>query len=306
MGREIRHRDSEPSRALKVALTGATGFVGSHVLLELERLGADTVVAVRGSAQPTSVSFQSRVRLDLADKSADPFGILGKPDSLIHLAWSGLPSYESLSHVDTVLPQQFDFLERMVSSGLKHIVVAGTCLEYGLQEGCLSEGMAAEPTTPYGIAKNRLRERLIEMQKSYGFSLTWGRLFYLFGERQNTRSLFSLLKAAHERGDSTFPMTTGQQRRDYLPVSEAARYIVSFGLKPRNHGVVNVCSGVPIKVRDMVVRWIKENRWQINPIFGAIPYNSYEPMDFWGDVRKLHAAIAVNVPDAIPRNWIRQ
>ena len=50
---------------------------------------------------------------------------------------------------------------------------------------------------------------------------------------------------------------SGQQLRDYLPVDDAARYLVVLALNGRDNGVVNVCSGRPVSVRELVEEVVK-------------------------------------------------
>jgi nucleoside-diphosphate-sugar epimerase len=75
--------------------------------------------------------------------------------------------------------------------------------------------------------------------------------------------------------------------RDYLPVAQAASYLVALAMGDRDNGVVNVCSGEPISVRKLVEGWIKDNGWSIKLNLGHYPYPDYEPMEFWGDRQKL-------------------
>ena len=82
-------------------------------------------------------------------------------------------------------------------------------------------------------------------------------------------------------------MSGGEQLRDYLPVAEVARHLVSLRLMDRAAGIVNVCSGTPISVRSLVGGWIEENGWSIRLNLGRYPYPDHEPMAFWGDATKL-------------------
>ena len=67
----------------------------------------------------------------------------------------------------------------LVKHGLKDITVIGSCYEYGIREGELSENLPSEPTVEYSIAKNLLREYLQELQSNYNFVLKWMRVFYV-------------------------------------------------------------------------------------------------------------------------------
>jgi dTDP-6-deoxy-L-talose 4-dehydrogenase (NAD+) len=82
-------------------------------------------------------------------------------------------------------------------------------------------------------------------------------------------------------------MSGGEQLRDYLPVGQIAERLVSLALTARNNGIVNVCSGIPVSVRELVERWVEQNGWAIRLDLGRYPYPDYEPMAFWGDRRKL-------------------
>jgi dTDP-6-deoxy-L-talose 4-dehydrogenase (NAD+) len=77
-------------------------------------------------------------------------------------------------------------------------------------------------------------------------------------------------------------MSGGEQLRDYLPVEEVAKRIVNLSIGGDSQGVVNICSGKPISVRNLVEQWLAEQHWKIELNFGYYPYPDYEPMAFWG------------------------
>jgi nucleoside-diphosphate-sugar epimerase len=283
---------------LRIAVTGATGFVGRHVLAELARRGLAATVLLRPTSPlplplPEWTQPHRVVRLDIVEAPSIAFELAGRPDVLIHLAWGGLPNYKSLHHFEQELPAQYRFLKAMVGAGLRHLVVSGTCFEYGMQSGPLLEDLPAAPTNPYGLAKDMLRRQLQYLQRDrrqagQPFSLTWARLFYLHGEGQAPNSLLPLLQRAVERGDKTFPMSGGEQLRDYLSAAEVAQHLVSLALGGSDHGVVNLCCGQSTSVRALVEGWIAANGWAITPALGHYPYPDHEPMAFWGDATKLH------------------
>lgn len=277
---------------MKIAVTGATGFIGQHVIAELERRSlSPTCVCRRRTVVPPALSKHTVVRFDLADPPGNAFDAIGQPDTLIHLAWGGLPHYNSLHHFEAELPAQYGFLKGLVESGLRNCVVTGTCFEYGKRAGQLGEELETEPSNPYGFAKDALRRQLEYFRRTSPFNLTWARLFYLYGDGQSPNSLLPRLRSAVEQGDREFKMSGGEQLRDYLPVRQVATYLVSLALTERHNGIVNVCSGSPISVRRLVEGWIEQNGWSINLALGYHPYPEYEPMAFWGDAQKLHDII---------------
>jgi dTDP-6-deoxy-L-talose 4-dehydrogenase (NAD+) len=230
--------------------------------------------------------------MDIAKPSEAQIVQSARADSLIHLAWGGLPNYLSLHHFETELPRQYRFLKAAIDAGLPAVVVSGTCFEYGMQSGALSEGMATQPANPYGLAKDVLRKQLESLNEQKAFAFTWARLFYIYGEGQSSNSLYPRLRDAATRGDKAFDMSGGEQLRDYLPVSEVARLLAELAIRRANPGPVNVCSGQPVSVRSLAERWIRENGWGIELNLGRLPYPEYEPMEFWGARAKLDSLLA--------------
>ena len=287
------------SGELNIAVTGASGFIGRHVLTELARRDLAATVLLRpASPIPEWVQPHRVVRLDISAAPSNTFELASRPDVLIHLAWGGLPNYKSLHHFEQELPAQYRFLKSMVGAGLRQLVVSGTCFESGMQSGPLHEDLDAAPTNPYGLAKDMLRRQLQYLQaerqqQGQPFALTWARLFYLHGEGQAPNSLLPLLRRAVDRGDATFPMSGGEQLRDYLPVATVAQHLVALALGGADCGVVNLCSGQPTSVRALVEGWIAENGWAITPALGHYPYPDHEPMAFWGDRRKLDRCLSM-------------
>ena len=278
---------------MKVAVTGAVGFIGRHVVQQLESRGTSpTLVCRPGATIPDGMSHNPVVWMDIGDPPPDAYERLGKPEALMHLAWGGLPNYSSPNHLEQELPVQRSFLEGLLAAGLRNLTVTGTCFEYGMQSGALREDLPTAPVTAYGRAKDELRAHLEELHRRRPFNLTWARLFYLHGEGQAAGSLVPQLEAAIARGDATFDMSGGEQLRDYLPVEEAAGYLVDLALNGRDNGVVNVCSGLPVAVRTLAEEVVARHGSSIQLNLGHFPYPAYEPMAFWGDRGKLDRSLA--------------
>ncbi len=281
------------SEVKTVLVTGATGFVGQHVV---ERLLATDGVRVIATARTEPTVDQAAwlpkvqfVPFDIAAYSTetDLFAYFGKPDAVIHLAWSGLPDYKSMAHIDTYWLQHYRFLTNLLTNGLTNLTVTGTCLEYGLQSGCLSEDLPPQPTTAYGLAKDTLRKALDLFVAGQNVSFKWLRLFYMYGRGQNPKSLLAQVEAAASRSETTFNMSKGEQLRDYLPVSDVADYIIQTARQQQVTGVINCCSGQPVAVRTFVERFMRERNYHLTLNLGHYPYPDYEALAFWGNNQKL-------------------
>jgi len=275
---------------MRVMVTGATGFVGQHVVKQLLSKGHAVVAVARNIIRAREMSWFDSVEFIQCDlhKNIECLFQLGNiPDVIVHLAWPGLPNYRDFFHISKNLPADIAFLEGAVQAGVSHLVVAGTCLEYGVQYGPLSEDMETKPSTPYGFAKDVLRKSLQLLQKEKPFTLQWMRLFYMYGEGQNEKSLLAQLDQAIADKESVFNMSKGDQLRDYLPIEKIAENFVFAIDNPECNGVINCCSGKPVSVLDLVQQRCRDKAYNIQLNRGYYPYPDYESMAFWGVSSKL-------------------
>jgi len=279
---------------MKVLVTGATGFIGRYVVNELLSSGCHIIATSRNQDKARSYKWYSRVQYipcDLNEASENFFQFFQRPDLLIHLAWEGLPNYTDLFHLEKNLFSNYRFLKNMVEHGLKSMLVAGTCFEYGMQSGALKETMITIPNNPYGLAKDTLRKFLEQLQQKYRFLFKWLRLFYIYGEGQSEQSLLSQLEKAIRKGKKRFNMSGGEQVRDYLPVEKVAEYIVKISMQDKVSGIINCCSGVPVSIRKLVEDYLEKKQKSIHLNLGYYSYPDYEPMAFWGCDKKLQIAL---------------
>jgi len=282
---------------VKVLVTGANGFVGSYVvreLLEQHHTVTATSLDILTGKRFDWFDLVEKQEADISHMPDDVYGFFGKPDHLIHLAWGGLPDYKELFHIEKNFFESYFFIKKMIEGGLCHFSVIGTCLECGMKEGCLTEGMSTVPVTSYGLAKDSLRKFIEQLQKKFDFEFKWIRLFYLYGEGQSPNSIFSQLEYALANKQSQFNMSGGQQLRDYLPVEKVAQYITKIAQQHHTNGIINCCSGTPVSIKKLVEDYLQKNQKSIHLNLGYYPYPDYEPMAFWGDVTKLKIALGEN------------
>ena len=280
---------------LKIAVTGASGFIGRHTVAALLARGHRVTVGGRNAEKFSDFIWRDRVTVVEGDLYAQPANWLrrvGEQDAMIDLAWSGLPNYKELFHFERNLNASYEFLKATVESGISRVLVAGTCFEYGLRSGVLSEDLPTDPRNSYALAKDTLRKFLQNFQEKQAFDFKWARLFYMYGPGQNPTSLLAQLDKAIDSGATYFDMSPGEQLRDYLPVSTVADYLVRLVEQSKIGGVINCCSGNPISVRGLVEKHLAERDAKIILRLGKFGYSSFEPMAFWGDRRKLDTALS--------------
>lgn len=275
--------DEPSTENRQVIVSGATGFVGRHLVPELLRRGYDVVALARGEVKARELAWFNQVRFVSLDVHREPISFTPQPGAaLVHLAWPGLPNYRDLFHFEENLPHGYRFVKHLVQAGVSQVLVTGTCFEYGMRDGALASSSETRPGNPYGLAKDVLRKQLEALRTESAFTLQWARLFYMYGEGQNPRSILAQLDAAIARGDASFDMSGGEQLRDYLPIEVVARQLADR-LSSGAAGTFNVCSGKPISIRRLVEERIAELGARIDMNLGHYPYPDYEPMAFWGE-----------------------
>jgi nucleoside-diphosphate-sugar epimerase len=283
---------------MKVLITGSTGFIGKHVIDQLLNIGNINIIATSSNEENLNKYYKNKrvkiVPFDIYEKqksNLDLYKFFDRPDKLIHLAWKGLPNYNESFHITDNLIKDFNFISNLIHNGLKDITITGTCFEYGMLEGELEENMLTYPTNYYALAKDTLR-KMLEIEKvKNNFDLKWVRLFYMYGFGQSSNSLIPQLEIALKNGEQIFNMSGGDQIRDYLPVQDVAMNIVKIALQSKISGIINNCSGKPVKVVEFIEKYLRKNKKNIKLNLGYYPYNIYEPMSFWGNNKKLKKII---------------
>ncbi len=275
-----------------VLVTGATGFIGNYVIAELLKQNIAVIASSSKEEKAKQFDWFDKVNykpLDFTklDTSINYYDYFGRPHLLIHLAWEGLPNYKNEFHITENLPRHSLFIENLITNGLKDITITGTCFEYGMQEGKLSEDMVCYPDNPYAAAKDQLRYNTTQIAESNSVHYKWVRLFYMYGKGQNPKSLISQLDKALDNNEPIFNMSGGEQVRDFLPVETVAENIVKIALQNNVTGIINCCSGNPTTVKKFVEDYITLSGKTIELNLGFYPYPDFEPMRFWGDNNKL-------------------
>ena len=283
---------------MKVLVTGASGFIGKNLIPKLLEKKYQVLAIARSIESIKDLEWFSRIQViqcDLYESYEDIFNNQTDVNILIHLAWQNLPNYKESFHISENLPKNYEFLKAAVDKKIPHILAAGTCLEYGMQSGALSEELETKPSVAYGIAKDTLRKSLEKLKPEKNFIFQWLRLFYIYGEGQAKNSLLSQLDMAVKNGEEEFKMSVGTQLRDYLPINDVVDNIILSISNTDVQGIINCCSGNPISVLDLVVNRCKELGVNIDLNRGFYKIPDYEPLDFWGIPAKINQMKKMNL-----------
>ncbi|RCW80160.1 NAD-dependent epimerase/dehydratase family protein [Phyllobacterium bourgognense] len=271
---------------MKYLVTGGAGYVGQHVVQALIDRGNEVVVVSRSAgALPDGATF---LKLDVLESDEAIYELSGRPDVLIHLAWEDGFNHASYKHLEN-LPKHVTFLRNMLSAGLKHIVGVGTMHEIGYHVGPVFETTPTFPQHAYGIAKNHLRLVQSLLCREFHAIDHWIRCYYIYGDDVLNNSIFTKLLKAEAEGKTEFPLNTGELLYDFTPVDELGAMIADVAQQREISGIINCCSGEPISLKTMVLRFIAENKLKIEPVWGAFPLRPYDSRAIWGDTSKLNS-----------------
>ena len=160
-------------------------------------------------------------------------------------------------------------------SKVRRFIGIGTCFEYDLTNGMLSVQTPLRPLTPYAGSKAAAFMALSQGLPQQKVEFAWCRLFYLHGDGEDARRLVPYLRTQFKASESA-ELTSGNQIRDFLDVSEAGRMIVKIALS-NLQGPVNICSGIPITVRQLSEQIADEFGRRDLLKFGVRPDNLIDP-----------------------------
>ena len=276
---------------MRTLVTGAGGFIGSHVVRCLLAEGDEVAAIVRpGKPLPRLDGLTEKLTIIPGDLGA----VNGwkkqlaswQPEACIHAAWYAEPGQylDSIENLNS-LRNSLALLEELARAGCQHVVGLGTCFEYEMQQQPLREDSRTKPATLYAAAK--LGFSLIAAQRlaQLGVGLAWSRLFYLYGPYEDERRLVPAAIKALVAGRE-FPSTSGEQVRDYLHVEDVASAICTLSRR-RLGGTFNVCSGAPVTIAGLL-QILGELFGRPDLIrLGAFGYRQWDPMYVSGDNQRL-------------------
>ena len=265
---------------MRVAVTGAGGYMGRYVVRELLERGHEVIAVDLHYKEVDSRAKYSDVMIFSGDR--DIFDQLEKPDLCIHLAWQDGFIHNSPKHMEN-LSNHFRFLKNMIEGGCKRIAVMGTMHEIGFWEGCVTADTPCRPLSQYGVAKNALRQSLLLLAEKTDCSIYWLRAFYIVGDDGRNSSIFTKILEAAELGKETFPFTTGENQYDFIHIKDLAKQIVAASTQDEYTGIINVCSGKPVSLKDKVNAFIEEKGLNIRLQYGAFPERPYDSKIIYGD-----------------------
>jgi len=264
-----------------IAITGATGFVGRQILSALFRSDCSLRLIVRkGSRLPSYLEKLPAEFVETSDLFSESLErlreLLKNVDTLIHAAWYAEPGLylTSLVNIDCLIGT-LRLAQAFTDCNGRRFIGLGTCFEYDLSQGRLHPDSSMKPQSLYAACKASAYQVLKELFSLAHKEFTWCRLFYLYGEGEDERRLVPYLRRRLSAGEPA-ELTSGKQIRDFMDVREAGRMIAEEALGERQ-GVINICSGVPISVKELAEKIADEYGRRDLLRFGIRSENQVDP-----------------------------
>lgn len=269
---------------MKILVTGANGYLGQGIVKRLLDDGNTVIAADISIANVDERAIKKECDLFNIES---PYEYFESPEALLHLAWrDGFVHFADTHIID--LPKHYDFIKNMIDSGVKRISIMGSMHEIGFFEGCIKEDTPCNPITPYGIAKNALRELTQMLSIKNNINYQWLRGYYIVGNSQCGSSIFSKIVKSEMEGKIEFPFTLGQNQYDFLDYEDFCMQVARSVEQDEINGIINICSGKPEKLADRVERFIGQNSYNIKLKYGAFPDRIYDSKAVWGDATKIN------------------
>jgi UDP-glucuronate decarboxylase len=279
----------------RVLVTGANGFIGRAVLRRLAKTDhevfAVTSQVVHGGERPTRQGGEVRwARANLLEvEDVERLCEATRADVLVHLAWCAKPgSYWTSPENHSWVSATLNLLGHFRHHGGKAAVIAGTCAEYDLSAGILTENVSPlKPETLYGESKLICGDMCANFSELHHLPVAWGRIFQAYGPGEACRRLLPSLIAALTRGEA-FHCTEGRQVRDFIHVDDVARALLHL-VDHRLSGAFNLGTGVPTSLRE-AVEYLSGRMGRPELVhFGALPTRPDEPAQIVANIDKIQA-----------------
>jgi len=273
----------------RVLITGASGFIGRHLLHQLRTYGSHISTISRNNNDfPKDIA---QYVIDIKDTHAIEECVHAfQPDYIFHLA-AYKERNESIqafySSIETNLIGSLNlFSAAKQLSSLQSIVTLGTAEEYGNNSPPFNERFRERPVTPYSFSKLCISHMGELFSHLYNLPVTIIRPTLAYGPGQGTDMFLpSLITSLLE--NKPFEMTLGEQTRDFIYINDLVEALIISSVNVKAHGqIINIGSGVPIKLTNMVKNIERMvGRHDLVKI-GRKPYRIKEIMEYYVDVKK--------------------
>lgn len=269
-----------------IVITGATSFIGVHLIEELAKQEKYIIYAVirpqsSNKYRLDSIAGIHVLECDLTEMNNLSAMLPDRIDVFYHLAWEGArrPQRDDAMLQENNYKAAVEAFRLAEAKGCQVFVGAGSQAEYGKTVGEITEDYPANPVTEYGKHKLKAYQEICRLSKGKGIVVKWPRIFSVYGKYDYEGTL---LMSAIKKFQCNEPldMTAGVQNWNYLYVRDVAKMLLYAGTEPCEDGVYNFASKDNRRLCEYIneLKKIVQSDSKLN--FGAIPYGSEGVVSF--------------------------
>ncbi len=263
----------------RILVTGGSGFIGSRCVSALEARGLETI-------SPSSSE------LDLLDEAATRrFLDATRPTHLLHTAWRHIRG-NAMSALDNLewLKASITLIQAFHQAGGVRAAALGSSAEYDWNYGqCQTGATPLRPESIYGASKLALYTAMSAYARQTGLSFVWPRVFFVYGPGEHESRITPYVIKSLVAGQPA-QCTNGLQVRDYVHVDDVANAVVK-ALFSSHEGEIDVASGAPLPVRDLVLEIARQLGREDLVQLGARPSPPNEAPYVIGDPKAAMATL---------------
>ena len=280
---------------MPVLITGAEGFIGSHLCARLVKEGARVAALVRPGADLSRLSaIEAKISINSLDirefDQVEEFVAAALPQRIFHLAavtdvnrdWNSLPLVTGVNLGGTI-----NLLRALRSIDYEILITTCTAEAYGRNPAPFTEEMPLDPISPYSFSKAAATEFCRMAAASLGASVRVLRLFLVYGPGQGEERFLPQLIRAALTGDP-FRMTAGEQTREYTYIDDIIDGFLLASQNGQGRGeVYNLGSGREISLKEMVEKVEKITGRKVKLESSILPYRENEIWRFFGNHHRV-------------------
>ncbi len=261
-------------RGKRLLVTGATGFIGRHLVERLLQCGAQVRITVYRNRWPATQTAVESVPGDF--NHSDPTyweQACCDCDGIFHLAAAGVTAAaEPASLLQQHLAGPAAMLEAAAKVGVKAMVYTSSCFVYGLRQTPANRTATLAPVSPYAASKAAAETWLAALGRRFQMPVAYARLFHVYGPGEHPQRLIPYVLSGLHTGKQ-LELTTGHQQRDFLYVADAVDGLLHLGTNIADHAgtAVNLGTGRATSVRELVATAKALFTTPGDAVFGARP-----------------------------------
>ena len=230
----------------RILVTGAAGFIGSHLVDHLVAQGHEVygVDDMSGGFWRNIHPASRFTKLDLRETEQTGVYVRSvRPQLLYHLAADATEGRSQFTPIQCTQRNYLAYLNTLIPSiecGVERVVVTSSMSVYGAQEPPFDEVMEPKPEDIYGVAKAAMEQATRILSDVHGFEYVVVRPHNVYGPRQNIadpyRNVIGIFTNCLLQGKRFYIYGDGEQKRAFTYIDDLTPYMAAAGFRPECAG----------------------------------------------------------------------